>query len=92
MVALSFLAAAAETVVPSERVRSSVFVRRDLIARRSPVLGALKSDDRALLLESVSSFYRVRLANGAEGYVAKSWTRCTGVGSAALGSARRRRS
>ena len=66
--------AQADDIVPSERVKSSVVVRRDPIGRPSPPVGSLRPGDRATLVESVPYFWKVRLANGVEGYVSKSWT------------------
>jgi beta-lactamase superfamily II metal-dependent hydrolase len=67
-------ALAQEQVAPSERVRSNVVVRAEPLGPPSRPVGALRPGEHAELLESVPYFYRVRLANGAEGYVAKSWT------------------
>jgi beta-lactamase superfamily II metal-dependent hydrolase len=65
---------AQDQIAPSERVRSSVVVREEPLGPPSRPVGALRPGERAEMLESVPYFYRVRLANGAEGYVSKSWT------------------
>jgi beta-lactamase superfamily II metal-dependent hydrolase len=65
---------AQDQIAPSERVRSSVVVREEPLGPPSRPVGALRPGERAEMLESVPYFYRVRLANGAEGYVRKSWT------------------
>lgn len=65
---------AQDQIAPSERVRSSVVVREEPLGPPSRPVGALRPGERAELLESVPYFYRVRLPNGAEGYVSKSWT------------------
>ncbi|WP_397422528.1 SH3 domain-containing protein [Phenylobacterium sp.] len=56
-----------------------------MIVRERPMgaparrIGVLQKGEAAQLLESVPYFYRVRLPNGAEGYVSKRWTdRTTG--------------
>lgn len=66
---------AAQEIVPSERVRTSVVVRQDPVGPPSPKVGSLRLGERAVLLESVPYFYKVRLSNGVIGYVAKSWTK-----------------
>ena len=75
--ALAFIAspAAAEDIVPSERVRSSVVVREEPIGPPSQQVGSLRPGERATLLESVPYFWKVRLSNGAVGYVSKNWTK-----------------
>lgn len=73
-VLLSAGAQAQEQIAPSERVRSAVVVRAEPLGPPSRPVGALRPGERAELLESVPYFYRVRLANGAVGYVSKSWT------------------
>lgn len=65
---------ARDEIAPSPRVRSNVVVREEPLGPPSRPVGALKPGEKAELLESVPYFYRVRLPNGAEGYVSKSWT------------------
>ena len=87
LVAITFTSPAhAQDIVPSDRVSSSVVVRREPTGRPSPIVGALRPGERATLLESVPYFYKVRLANGTVGYVSKSWTRRVESGPAALTS------
>lgn len=71
---LASQASAQEQVAPSERVRTNVVVREQPLGPPATPVGALRPGETAVLLESVPYFYRVRLANGVEGYVAKSWT------------------
>ncbi|RVT93483.1 MBL fold metallo-hydrolase [Sphingomonas crocodyli] len=65
---------AQEKIRPSERVRSNVAVREEPLGPPSRRVGTLLPGENAELLDSVPYFYRVRLSNGVEGYVSKSWT------------------
>jgi hypothetical protein len=72
--ALSFpVAAAADDVVPSERVRSRVVVREDS-TRASREVGSLRPGERAEWLGSLGRWHLVRLRDGTRGYVSASWT------------------
>ncbi len=64
----------AQVVVPSERVRVSVTVREQPDAD-SPRIGRLRVDESAEFLRSVPRWHEVRLADGRQGFVSKSWTR-----------------
>lgn len=76
IVALTWLCApaVADTVVPTDDVSSSVTVRQSPSAQSSKV-GSLRHGDQAQLLGSVPGWYRVQLADGTVGFVAKRWTR-----------------
>jgi beta-lactamase superfamily II metal-dependent hydrolase len=62
-----------EVVTPSDRVVDSVAVREEA-SGQAAALGRLRKGERATLLLSVPSWYRIRLANGVKGFVPKSWT------------------
>jgi hypothetical protein len=66
--------AAADPVVPSERVRSSVNVREQA-DRTSRVVGTLKVGEQADYLGAAEGWFRVRLADGTLGFVSAPWTR-----------------
>jgi hypothetical protein len=66
--------AAADFVVPSERVRSRVVVREHS-ARGSRDVGSLRPGERATWLGELGSWHLVRLGDGTRGYVSASWTR-----------------
>jgi beta-lactamase superfamily II metal-dependent hydrolase len=69
----SGVGAASPQVTPSERVVNAVNVReRPTVA--SPILGELRAGERAELGVSVPRWHRVRLADGVEGFVSKTWT------------------
>jgi beta-lactamase superfamily II metal-dependent hydrolase len=64
---------AAETVTPSDRVVNDIDVRVGTsVASKSIAL--LKPGETAALLERVPRWYKVRLPDGREGYVSKSWS------------------
>jgi beta-lactamase superfamily II metal-dependent hydrolase len=69
--------ATADRVVPSDRVVNSVTVRAEpRTGSGADVLGALRPGESAELLSSTARHWRrVRLDNGTEGFVSKSWTR-----------------
>lgn len=71
-VSLFAFGVAAETVTPSERVRQYIDVRVSP-SRASDRVDVLRPGDTATLLERVPRWYKVRLADGREGYVSKSW-------------------
>ena len=74
LLAVSAVAASANDVVPSERVRRSVVVRTEP-STRSTAVGALRPGESARIEGEVPGWYRVRLADGTTGFVSKSWTR-----------------
>jgi beta-lactamase superfamily II metal-dependent hydrolase len=61
-------------VVPVDEVVSRVVVRSGPSAETADV-GSLRPGSRAVLLGAVPRWYRVRLADGTEGFVSKRWTR-----------------
>jgi hypothetical protein len=65
--------AAADLVVPSQRVRSGV-VLRETASRDSRALGGLRPGDAAEYLSSVPEWFHVRLENGTAGFVSRAWT------------------
>ncbi len=65
--------AAADLVVPSQRVRSGVLVR-EYASRDSRPLGSLRPGDEAEYLTSVPGWIHVRLENGTRGFVSRAWT------------------
>jgi beta-lactamase superfamily II metal-dependent hydrolase len=64
----------AGSVVPSERVVSSVRVRAKA-SRNTDIVDRLYPGQSARYLDSVAQWYKVRLSDGTEGFVQKSWTR-----------------
>jgi beta-lactamase superfamily II metal-dependent hydrolase len=78
-------AARADTVVPSAQVATRVVVRAGASAQTSDV-GSLRPGEQAELLGSMPNWYRVRLSDGTEGFVAKRWTRIVTVAPAAAGT------
>ena len=68
--------AKAAKVVPSERVTNFVIVREEARGD-SAAVGRLRPGDEADLLSSEPAWHRVRLLDGTEGFVSKSWTRVT---------------
>jgi hypothetical protein len=66
--------AAADFVVPSERVRSRVVVREHT-ARGSRDVGSLRPGERATWLGELGPWHLVRMGDGTHGYVSASWTR-----------------
>src|SRR5262245_21220959 len=67
-------AAWSDVVVPSDRVTSHVIVRESA-SGSSLAIGQLAPGESALLITSVPHYHKVRLADGKEGFVSKSWTR-----------------
>jgi predicted nucleic acid-binding protein len=65
--------AAADAVVPSERVRNRVIVR-DAPSRTGRDVGSLRPGQRADYLGAASGWRRVRLADGTVGFVSEPWT------------------
>ena len=63
----------AQNVVPSERVQDRVIVREESTAQ-SGVVGSLRRGESAELIEVVPYWYKIKLNNGAIGYVSKAWT------------------
>jgi len=68
------LVAAADVVVPSERVRSRVVVREHS-ASASRDVGSLRPGESAAWLGKLGAWHLVELADGTRGYVSASWTR-----------------
>jgi competence protein ComEC len=66
-------ALAAPDIVPSERVVRWVNVRAAPDSS-TPTIAQLKPGEKAELLEVIPAWYRVRLADGREGYVSRAWT------------------
>ncbi len=64
----------ADTVVPSDRVTNYVTVRKTATSQ-SPPVGRLRPGEQAEYLGDAPHRHHIRLANGVEGYVSKSWTR-----------------
>ncbi len=64
----------ADTVVPSDRVVTSVVVRQDPVPGAAEV-GRLHPGESAEFLGDVPHRYHVRLTGGVEGFVSKAWTR-----------------
>jgi beta-lactamase superfamily II metal-dependent hydrolase len=75
----------ADTVVPTQGVTSRVVVRAGASAQTADV-GSLRPGQQAELLGSMPSWYRVRLSDGTEGFVAKRWTRIVPAASAGAGT------
>ncbi|MFO1344703.1 MAG: SH3 domain-containing protein [Rhodocyclaceae bacterium] len=73
MLALTGLPAAAELVTPSERVRQDVDVRT-MPSVQGNSIARLRPGETATLLERVPYWYKVRLTDGREGFVSKSWS------------------
>jgi hypothetical protein len=67
------MAAAADVVVPSERVDSRVVVREHS-TRESRDVGSLRPGERAAWLGKLGPWHLVRLEDGTRGYVSASWT------------------
>lgn len=62
-------------ITPADRVSSRLNVREEATTD-SPVVGKLEKNETADLLDdSVSHWYKIRLHNGVEGFVSKSWSR-----------------
>jgi beta-lactamase superfamily II metal-dependent hydrolase len=66
--------ALADDVLPTNEVTTRVVVRAGPSSQTGDI-GSLREGEQAELLGSVPNWYRVRLANGTEGFVAKRWTR-----------------
>lgn len=66
-------AAGADSVVPSEKVRSRVMLR-EKPTRHSRAIGSLRPGSRAEHLASEEGWHRVRLADGTTGFVSAAWT------------------
>ena len=67
-------AATADVVVPAPDVVTRVVLRASATTASADI-GSLRPGEQAELLGSVPNWYRVRLANGTEGFVSKRWTR-----------------
>tara|TARA_R110000824_G_scaffold191913_3_gene373765 strand:+ start:3894 stop:5078 length:1185 start_codon:yes stop_codon:yes gene_type:complete len=67
--------AIADSVTPNDRIRNHLNVR-DIAARDGArVIGKLRPGEKANYLGQEAHWFKVRLANGTEGYVHKSWSR-----------------
>lgn len=62
-----------QRVIPSDRVVNHVNVR-ELPITSSDIVGALSPGESAELIESISSWYKIRCDDGDIGYVSKAWT------------------
>jgi competence protein ComEC len=69
------LVAEADEVTPNEEVRQGLRVRELPTTDGAVVVGTLRRGERALVVESVPSWYLVRLPSGINGYVSKRWVR-----------------
>ena len=69
----SRLLSQADVIVPAARVVNSVNVR-EAPTTASALIGQLPKGQQAALLLDVPSWYKIRLANGTEGFVSKAWT------------------
>ena len=69
----SRLIAQNDIIKPTDRVVNSVSVR-EAPSSNSALIGQLLKGHEALLLLDVPSWYKVRLADGTEGFVSKAWT------------------
>lgn len=83
LVVVSSSTALADDVVPTSEVTNRVVVRAAPSAQTTDV-GSLRLGEKAELLGSVPSWYRIRLENGIEGFVAKRWTRVVSAAAPAL--------
>jgi competence protein ComEC len=70
-------AAFAEQITPSSRVKRSVVVRTSPDTDAMP-LDRLRPGEQVLLVEERPGWYKIRLADGREGFVSKSWTTLVG--------------
>jgi hypothetical protein len=66
-------AAVADSVLPSEKVRSRVMLR-EKATRHSRAIGSLRPGERAEHLASQEGWHQVRLPDGATGFVSAAWT------------------
>lgn len=73
LVLLSWSPAVADRIIPSDRVSNFVNVRQGP-STDTPEVGRLRPGESAELLANVPRWYQVRLANGVQGFVSKSWT------------------
>lgn len=63
-----------QRVIPGDRVVNHVNVR-ELPITSSDIVGTLSPGESAELIESISSWYKIRCDDGDIGYVSKSWTK-----------------
>jgi hypothetical protein len=66
--------ATADDITPADRVVDHINVREGP-STETPVIGELEKGDRAPLLLSVPRWYQIRLPDGSEGFVSKSWSK-----------------
>lgn len=72
------ISAHAEEIAPSARVSSAVLVREGP-STNTAILARLRPGDVATLVDEVSGWYVVELADGTRGYVSKAWTVVVGA-------------
>jgi beta-lactamase superfamily II metal-dependent hydrolase len=63
----------ADQITPAERVVDSINVRSGP-STASAIVGQLRKGEAATLIEPVPRWYKIRLANGTEGFVSKAWS------------------
>src|SRR5205085_1884290 len=78
--------ASADVVVPTDAVTTRVIVHATASASSAQV-GSLRPGEQADLLGEVPNWYRVKLANGMEGFVTKRWTRTVSSGTPVIPTA-----
>ncbi|WP_242128499.1 SH3 domain-containing protein [Sphingobium sp. Sx8-8] len=71
--ALCLQAVEAREVKPTERVTTAVIVRQGP-STNTAVLSRLRPGEAAEVIDEVPGWYHVRLADGTDGYVSKTWT------------------
>lgn len=72
----NFHPSSADEVIPTERVSRGVVVR-ETSDSESPPVGSLQPGDAAEYLGEEAGKFHIRLQNGTDGFVSKSWTRRT---------------
>ena len=65
--------ATADDVAPSARVSSAVLVRQGP-STDTAILARLRPGESARLVDEISGWYVIELADGTRGYVSKAWT------------------
>lgn len=68
----------ADQITPAQRVVDSINVRSGP-STASAIVGQLRKDEAATLIEPVPRWYKVRLGDGTEGFVSKAWSRRVAV-------------
>jgi SH3-like domain-containing protein len=72
VLALAAVSAPAATVTPSDRVVNFLSIRARPTSN-SPRVGTLSPGQDAKVVHEMSGWFRVKLADGTEGFVSKSW-------------------